>query len=357
MSFVVPLLIASILGWLDSKASAAKPATKIPLLFVDQDHSMVSARIWTRLGRSEMVVPEAIDLEQAKARVSIGESAVAVVFPPNFGTQASAAFTGGDKPSVSFLTDPSKPTESEIAKGAVLSEASGAVATEAFGALAGDGSAPLKVVDSPMAAKSVPWSRAAHDYAGFGLQGLLFFAIESAISLARERRLGIWRRLRSAPISGNVILASRFISSTVLALGIVLSLFGVGTLLFGIKILGSGSAFVLLAITTAMMTASFGLMVTTMGKTESQTRGLSVLLILVMLATGGAWFPLQQMPEAVQTAARFLPVRWAIEGFDAVTWRGMNLDFTMRYVGALCCFTVVFALIASVRFGIVAKQS
>jgi hypothetical protein len=74
MSLVVPLLIASILGWLDSKASAAKPSSKIPLLFVDQDHSVVSARIWTRLGRSEMVVPEAIDLEHAKARVSTGES-------------------------------------------------------------------------------------------------------------------------------------------------------------------------------------------------------------------------------------------------------------------------------------------
>ncbi|MFM9625742.1 ABC transporter permease, partial [Streptomyces turgidiscabies] len=82
--------------------------------------------------------------------------------------------------------------------------------------------------------------------------------------------------------------------------------------MFGIRILGSSLGFLALLLCSAAMTATFGLLVSTIGRSETQSRGISILIILVTLATGGAWFPMSQMPRFVQKAAEFLPVRWVV---------------------------------------------
>jgi len=208
-----------------------------------------------------------------------------------------------------------------------------------------------------MSVENNGWERAAHDYASFGLQGLLFFAIESAVILIRERRQGIWKRLRSAPVNTNLLLLGKGISSFLLALGVILIIFTVGALLFHIRVGGSIVGFALVTVSSALMTAAFALLVSTLGRTEAQSRALSILIILVMLATGGAWFPMERMPSFVQTASNFLPVRWAVEGFDAATWRGADLAGTSKYWGALLAFTLVFGILASLRFRIVSDRS
>jgi ABC-2 type transport system permease protein len=273
-----------------------------------------------------------------------------VVVSKGFGRRAIDAFSTDKKENLDVLADPAQPTEAEIAKGAVLGAASSAAAKEAIGSLAGNGEPPVALVDAPTHGPKISWSKAAHDYSGFGLQGLLFFAIESAVALSRERRLGIWNRLRSAPVPTSIFVLSRGVSSTVLAFLIILGVFGFGAALFGIRILGSVLGFFGIALAAALMAGTFGLLMATLGRTETQSRGISILLILIMLATGGAWFPLHQMPLAVQKAAEFMPVRWAVEGFDAVTWRGMGLMDALHYIGPLTLFAACFGGLAIWRF-------
>ncbi len=350
MSFVVPVLIASILGWLDSSAATDSPTRKIRLLFVDLDRSPISGAVLKRLGRDNSLAVTSTQVQVVAEQVRDGVAPAAIILPAGFGKAAAAAFSGGPKPEVELLTDPSKPIEAQVVEGAFMQQASGAVASAVYGPLAGDGTAPLTVREAKAAARNADWSRAAHDYAGFGLQGLLFFAIEAAVGLARERRQGIWRRLRSAPVPPWIFVLSRGISSTILAFVVILLIFAVGALLFGIRILGSAPGFLAIAFTTALMAASFGLMFATVGKTETQSRAVAILAILIMLATGGAWFPMERMPGWVQDAAKFIPVRWAVEGFDAVTWRGEGLSDSLRPSGVLLGFAIIFGAIALVRF-------
>jgi len=350
MSFVVPVLIASILGWLDSKASEGTPNSLIQILVDDQDHSAISASILRRLSTSDSVTPVARTWESAKAEVQTGRATFALMIPSGFGKLASSALIGGPKAGLTTLSDPSKPEEVQISKGSVIGAASFAAASESFGGLAGNGEAPVTLLDAQPNGASIKWGKAAHDYSGFGLQGLLFFAIESAVALSRERRLGIWKRLRSAPVPPSIFLLARGLSSTILAFCIILTVFGFGALLFGIRVLGSYSGFFGIAFAAALMAGTFGLLMATLGRTETQSRGISILLILIMLATGGAWFPIQQMPAFVQSAARFLPVKWAVEGFDAVTWRGLGFAEAATFIGPLLAFSVVFALLALLRF-------
>jgi len=71
-------------------------------------------------------------------------------------------------------------------------------------------------------------------------------------------------------------------------------------------------------------------------------------LILVML--GGAWVPAFLFPEWLQRASTLAPTRWAVDGLDAMTWRGLPLEAALAPAAVLFGWAVLFALIAVWRF-------
>jgi ABC-2 type transport system permease protein len=353
MSIVVPIMIASILGFLDSSATDGEAPSGIRVDIVDLDNSPTSQAIVARLAKDKTVIPTVVTEAKAREDVKQGTIATAFVMPKGFGRIAGSALTGGEKAKLNVVNDPAKQVESQIALGAFMQQASSAVAQVAFGGLAGDGTPPFEVVKSAVAGRgAATWGAAAHDYAGFGMQGLLFFAMEAAIGLARERRQGIWRRLRAAPIPTSLLLLTKAVSTTFVAFLILAAMFSFGALVFHIRVLGSGFGFVAMTLTTSLVAATFGLLLATLGKTETQSRGISILLILVMLATGGAWFPMAKMPMVVQNISDWLPVRWAVEGFDGVTWRGVELGDTLRNAAVLSLFSIAFGGLALLRLKI-----
>jgi ABC-2 type transport system permease protein len=349
MSVVIPILIATILGWLDLSGAKADKEAKTPIQLVDLDHSDLSRELQTTLEQNKNLRVTSVPSAQATSDVKEGKIDAAVVIPVGFSSLASAALTGGEKAKLIILEDPSKPLTPQVVEQIVYEQASKLVARQSFGALADQGS-PVDISMEPVTAGSALWAKTAHDYSGFGLQGLLFFAVESGVVLSRERRSGVWKRLKSSPVPISLILLSRALSSTFLAFLIILLMFLVGSLLFGIGFRGSIIGFFGLAIASATMAATFGLLISTLGKTETQSRALSVLIIFLMLATGGAWFPLTQMPPLVQQIAVFLPVRWAVEGFDGTTWRGLSLASSAQTIGVLFLFSAVFVTGSLLRF-------
>jgi ABC-2 type transport system permease protein len=70
--------------------------------------------------------------------------------------------------------------------------------------------------------------------------------------------------------------------------------------------------------------------------------------MLVML--GGAWMPSFIFPEWMQNITRFIPTRWAVDGMDAMTWRGLPFSSVTTPLLALSGCIVLFGLIAWWRF-------
>ncbi len=60
---------------------------------------------------------------------------------------------------------------------------------------------------------SVPYNGYAHSFAGMGAQFILFSAIDLGIGILLERQRGLWKRLRSAPLSRFWLLAGKALSS------------------------------------------------------------------------------------------------------------------------------------------------
>jgi ABC-2 type transport system permease protein len=190
----------------------------------------------------------------------------------------------------------------------------------------------------------------AHAFAGMAVQGVLFFGIESAMLLLRDRRLGIWRRLRASPVGQGELLVGKALSSALIGGFVLCAVLGFGMLVFGIRVAGSWIGLGATVVATSLMVASFGLLVAALGRTEQQSRGLSVMAVLLMVMLGGAWFPSSLMPEWVQKLSLIMPVRWSLDGFDAMMWRGGGLSEALAPIAGLLFFTAVFSAVAAFRF-------
>jgi len=128
--------------------------------------------------------------------------------------------------------------------------------------------------------------------------------------------------------------------------------FGMGFLVFHFQIMptvGNYVGFGLIALSASLMAATFGLFVAALGRTEEQSRGLSILAVLGMCMLGGAWFPLSFLPQFMQTLSKAVPISWAVDGFDGMIWRNGGFGDALTACAVLVGFSLLFGLVALKR--------
>ena len=189
-----------------------------------------------------------------------------------------------------------------------------------------------------------------HSFAGMGVQFILLMGVDVAVGLLLMRRLGLWQRLRAAPLSRAKLLGSRIASCALIAIIVFAVIYAVAMAFFGVRIEGSVIGFAAVLVAFALLTASFGLLIAALGRTPEATRGLAILATLLLVMLGGAWVPSFIFPAWLQTVSLFVPTRWAIDGLDAMTWRGLPFDAAVMPVAVMLGFSALFAVVAVYRF-------
>ena len=190
----------------------------------------------------------------------------------------------------------------------------------------------------------------AHSFAGMGVQFILLMGVDMGVGLLLMRRMGLWKRLRAAPLSKAQLLGSRTTSCALIGLIVFAVVYAVAMAFFGVRISGSVPGFVAVLVAFALLTSSFGLMVAALGRTPEATRGLAILATLLMVMLGGAWVPSFIFPPWLQTVSMWMPTHWAVDGLDAMTWRGLPLQDALLPVAAMLGFTLLFSAVALARF-------
>ena len=163
-------------------------------------------------------------------------------------------------------------------------------------------------------------------------------------------RRGVWKRLRAAPLSRAVLLGSRATSAALTSMFVLLVLFGFARVVFGVRIQGSMAGFLGVCAAFSLMTASFGLLVAALGKTPEATRGLAIITTLFMVMLGGAWVPTFIFPAWLQKLTVVIPTRWAMDGLDAMTWRGLGFSAAALPIALLTGTALLFGALAVMRF-------
>lgn len=402
MSFAAPIVIASFFGFVLGDRGD-KDRARLPIQVVNEDLSPVTGKIVGQLQASaSLKVTVNPSVEAAREAVRRGDAVAAVVFPKGFGEQASGAIFGrGSKPAIPMLFDPSRGAEREMVKGILTGEVMQAVSGDLFGGGAGSknlvdrtlrdlreseampareraalegllnsvsrwsamqrqgGSAPggggLQVPfevapEAVTARRNTEYNSFAHSFTGMGVQFILFMGIEAGVSLLLLRQRGLWRRFRAAPVSKTILLGARAVSAALSALIILAVLFTFARLVFGVRVEGSFAGFVLVAAAFSMFTASYGLVIASIGGTPESTRPLALLVTLIMVMLGGSWVPSFVFPEWMQQVTKLVPTRWAVDGLNGMTWRGLGFGYAATCAAVLLLFTAILSAVAVRRF-------
>ena len=182
------------------------------------------------------------------------------------------------------------------------------------------------------------------------VQFILFLGIDFGINLLQQRQRGLWKRFRAAPLSPAILLGSRAVSAAIISFFVIVVNFLFARLVFGVRVEGSMAGFLGVSAAFALMTASFGLLVATLGKTPEATRGLAIFATLLAVMLGGAWIPMFLFPQWLQKVTLVMPTRWAVDGLEAMTWRGLGWRAALGPMAVLLAFALAFNLIAVTRF-------
>ena len=401
MSFVAPIVIASFFGYIFGGVGQDRPPSKIDVAVVDQDNSDVSRKVTAAMSADPALEVKGRPLEEARESVRGGKTAVAAVLPPGFAARAAKAFfRSTDKPEIQLLYDPSHATEMQVVRGVLTQHVMEVVSRESMSGpnsqrmlddalrevnqstglkpadqaalrrmLQGVGEWNQRQNANPQAAgtggfnmpytlsqeavtarKGVQYNSMAHSFAGMCVQFILFMGIDAGMVVLQQRRSGLWKRLQAAPLSRYVIIGSRAASAALVAMVIMLTVFGFARVVFGVRIEGSFPGFLGVCVAFAIMTATFGLLVAVLGKTPEATRGIAILVTLILVMLGGSWVPAFIFPQWLQRVSFAVPTRWAVDGLDAMVWRGSAWNAALGPIAALLAFSALFGIVAVWRF-------
>jgi ABC-2 type transport system permease protein len=351
MSFFAPIFIAAFFGSLFGGSGGA--ASGVAVAVVDLDRSAASARMLAAMRADKTLTLSEPDAEQAPGLVQAGKVRAVITLPAGFSAQAGQAlFAGGGgavKPEIEIRYDPSQATTLPLVRGLVMQHVLAGLGGGAPGAPAF--SAPFTTKETASAGRfEARYNGYAHSFAGMGVQFLLLMGVDMGLGLLLMRRMGLWQRLRAAPLSRAALLGSRIASCALIALIVFSGVYAVAFAAFGVRIEGSVAGFVAVLVAFSLLTASFGLLIAAIGRTPEATRGLAILATLLMVMLGGAWVPTFIFPPWLQQASMFVPTHWAVEGLDAMTWRGLPFSAALLPVGLLLAFSAAFAGLALWRF-------
>jgi ABC-2 type transport system permease protein len=210
---------------------------------------------------------------------------------------------------------------------------------------------PYTVKEQAMTSgNNVVYNGYAHSFAGMAIQFLLFAMANIGVEMLLERQRGLWKRLRSAPVARTTLLAGKVLSGAIISLMILGVCFLFAMIVFGVRIEGSLAGFVGVSVACALMASTFGVLVAALGNSPATARGVTTLAVLMMVMLGGAWVPTFIFPAWLQQFTLIVPVRWAVDGLDGMTWRGIGLSGALAPIAVLLIFAIGFSLVAALRF-------
>jgi ABC-2 type transport system permease protein len=402
---LVPILIAAFFGYVFGGTGKNADAGRIPIAVVDEDQSTVSRAITADLAADKLLQVTTLDRAAAREQVKSGKQNAAAVFPKGFGEQTTRALLSGlDKPQVPLLVDPSQTMSARVIEGLLAQYSMQEISKEAFTGVSGqkaiDGfladldrrgptstsadlrtllqtarklseqrvtasaggpagsaqrgfglSIPYTIASAEVTSRdATPYNGYAHSFAGMTVQFILFAGIDAGILMLLTRQRGIWQRLRSAPLRRGEFMLARALATTLISLFQFTLIYLAAGLVFKVRIEGSWLGFIGVAIAFCLLNAAFGLMLATLGRSAATTRGFALMVTLLLVMIGGAWVPAFVFPRWLQTVSLYAPTRWAIDGLDGATWRGLPFNAAVLPILVLAGTAVICLAVAIWRF-------
>jgi ABC-2 type transport system permease protein len=363
---IMPIFMMLLTGFIFPSQSALK---NIPIGLVDQDGGMISSAMIEQLktltpeGSSTpvMVLKPMTDEEEVKEKIKEQVLSGAIIFPSGF----SDGLADGQAESVIMVTDQSNPQISSLMTGMVERVFDGMgkqmaeeQIQEKVQEMTGTQLPPERVAAlvNPLLVESVGIVPGKPNYFQFVAPGVMAMVTMMAVmmglagSITREKEQGTLDGLLVSPVSRVSIIMGKTESQTVrgLAQGAIILLLSMT--IFGVKVYGSFPLMIFILILGVFSFVGIGILVS--AAVEEQETAMTIMMTITfpMMFLSGAFFPLQQMPGAMQAISKAIPLTYEVEALRQVMVLGAGVGEVLKPMLALIAFGVVTLAISIPAF-------
>jgi len=196
---------------------------------------------------------------------------------------------------------------------------------------------------------------------GMATMFVTFFVLLSSVNIIRERKNWTIQRLITMPVSRPQILAGKILMYFLLGMIQFTAMFAFGVLVTKLLSLFNPAATTLhlgndivaliaIMVSFSLCMTAFGFAIGTFIKSEMQGAAMLNLLGLTLAPLGGAWWPLDIVPDFMRVIGHLSPIAWAMDGFYVLLYDRGTLGDVLLPIGVLLALAAVFFAIAITRF-------
>lgn len=185
---------------------------------------------------------------------------------------------------------------------------------------------------------------------GIGTMYVMFTVLAGAEILLRERANWTMQRIIMMPVHPWQFVGGKMLSRFAMGILQFLIAFVFGAVVFKVSFGSSllGVALVMAAFTAC--TTAIALLLATLVSDEQQASMIITFVVLAFAPLGGAWWPLEIVPDFMRIIGHISPIAWAMDGFTTLVNRGGGVVDVLLPVGVLIGAAVIIGGIAIRRF-------
>jgi ABC-2 type transport system permease protein len=316
--------------------------SRLTLAWVDDDGSAESVQLREAFAAQPGVTLVDTTQSDGISQMQVGKVDSVIVVPEGYGATIAASNAGEPvaPAQVAVYTDPSRPNVT-----AEVFQVAGTV----FGVvnLAGRPPIVVPVVETVQTQNLNAISYFVPSMLGLSVMQVGIFA---AIPLVADREKLILKRLAATPLRRWQLVGSNVLMRLLIAMTQAVIIIAVGTLAFGVEIVGSlllTAGFVALG---AVAFLSLGYVIASFAKTEDAANGMTSMIQFPMMFLSGAFFQIDQMPPFLQVIARLIPLTYLADALRQVMVDGAAFAPLWVCAAVLLGWLVVCFGIASQKF-------
>ena len=179
---------------------------------------------------------------------------------------------------------------------------------------------------------------------------IIVTALMSSITLSREVETGTMRMLLIAPVKKIYVVVGKVIPYMILSFISTIMIIIISVLVFDMPIVGSLWLLLLLCVIFMLTSASFGMAISALVKTQLDAMMITMMgLFLPTALLSGFLFPIDNMPYFFQILANIFPGKWFIIAIKDVMLKGSGFLDIWLYMLILFGMAVLLMLLSLTR--------
>lgn len=181
-------------------------------------------------------------------------------------------------------------------------------------------------------------------------------SLTGGAALIESRRLGTARRMLASPASAATILLGEATARFAIALGQALIVLAGASLFFGAR-WGDPLAVAAVVLLFCLVGTGAAMLFGSVLSSTDQASAIAAPLGIGLGMLGGALWPLEIVPPAMQALGRAVPHSWAIEALRQVGSRGGGLTDVLGPLAVLAGFAAALLTVAAWRLGVTLRRA